>query len=92
MSEVPLYMGRKRSTRQTPVPKKNNFTETCSGSKEGSYIRLIELVSLNSRLESNEKEEDQSDPGMVPTKSSNLSNDRPSNWIFVLRGGLGRLT
>jgi hypothetical protein len=28
------------------------------GSEEGSYLRLIDLVSLNARLESNEEEEE----------------------------------
>ena len=31
----------------------------CSGSKAGSYFRLIDFVSLNSRLESNEEEEEE---------------------------------
>ena len=30
----------------------------CSGSKEGSNLRLIDFVSLNSRLESNKEEEE----------------------------------
>jgi len=32
------------------------FTEMCSGSEEGSYLRLIYFVSLNSRLGSNKEE------------------------------------
>jgi len=36
----------------------NHFTEMCSGSEAGSYLRLIDFVSLNSRLESNKEEED----------------------------------
>ena len=34
------------------------FTEMCSGSEAGSYLRLIAFVSLNARLESNKEEED----------------------------------
>jgi len=30
----------------------------CSGSEEGSYLRLIDFLSLNSRLESNKQEEE----------------------------------
>ena len=33
------------------------FTEMCSGSEAGSYLRLIFCVSLNSRRESNDEEE-----------------------------------
>jgi len=36
----------------------NYFTEMCSGSEEGSYLRLIDFLSLNSRLESNKEEEE----------------------------------
>jgi len=32
--------------------------EMCSGSEEGSYLRLIDFVSLNSGLESNIEEEE----------------------------------
>jgi len=32
------------------------FREMCSGSEEGSYLRLIDFVSLNSRLESHKEE------------------------------------
>ena len=36
----------------------------CSGSEEGSYLRLIDLcISLNSRLESNKEEEEDLDDG-----------------------------
>ena len=38
---------------------KNYFTEMCSGSEEGSYLSLIDFVSLNSRLESNKEEEEE---------------------------------
>ena len=39
---------------------KSNFcTEMCSGSEEGSYLRLIDFVSLNSRRESRKEEEGQ---------------------------------
>ena len=34
-------------------------TEMCSGSKEGSYLRLINVWSFNSRLESNKEEEEE---------------------------------
>jgi len=37
--------------------KNNYFTETCSGSEAGSYLRLIDFVSLNSRFENNKEEE-----------------------------------
>ena len=36
--------------------KNHYFTEMCSGSKEGSYLRLIDFLSLNSKLESNKEE------------------------------------
>ena len=37
---------------------RNNYlTEMCSGSEAGSHLRLIDLNSLNSRLESNKEEE-----------------------------------
>ena len=36
----------------------NFLAEMWSGSEEGSYLRLIEFVSLNSRLESNKEEEE----------------------------------
>jgi len=35
----------------------NYSTETCSGSEEGMYLRLID--SLNSRLENNQEEEEE---------------------------------
>ena len=35
----------------------NYFTETCSGSEAGSYLRLTDCVSHNSRLESHKAEE-----------------------------------
>ena len=38
--------------------KNNYFTEVCSGSEAGSYVRLIDFVSLNSRLESNREKEE----------------------------------
>jgi len=34
------------------------IAEMCSGSEEGSYLRLIDFLSLNSRLETNKEEED----------------------------------
>jgi len=34
---------------------KNYFPEMYSGSEAGSYVRLIEFVSFNSRLESNKE-------------------------------------
>jgi len=37
----------------------------CSGSQAGSYLRLIDLVSLHSRLESN-KEEEEKNPTLTP--------------------------
>ena len=37
----------------------NYNTEMCSGSEAGSYLRLIYLVSLNSRLESSEEEHEE---------------------------------
>ena len=48
------------------------FTEMCSGSEAGSYLRLIDFfVSLNSRLESNKEEEIE---GIVGPK------ERPVRW------------
>ena len=34
----------------------------CSGSEAGSYLRLIDIVSLNSRLECNKEEEEEETP------------------------------
>ena len=46
------------ATRRYSSQFKNNcFTDTCSDSEEGSDVRLIYCVSLNSRFESNEGEE-----------------------------------
>ena len=36
----------------------NCLTEMCSGSEEGSYVRFMTFVSLDSRLESDKEEED----------------------------------
>ena len=37
--------------------KNNYFAEMCSGSEEGSYLRLVDFfVSLNARLKSNKEE------------------------------------
>jgi len=61
MSEVPLYtpgastarasereVRHKLATLETMVPGKNNFfTEMCSGSEAGSYLRLIDLCITN---------------------------------------------
>jgi len=38
--------------------KSNYFTEMCSGSEAGLYLRLIDFVSLTARLESNKEEEE----------------------------------
>jgi len=43
--------------------KNNYFTEMCSGSEAGSYLRLIDFVSLNSGLESH-KEEKKKEPAL----------------------------
>ena len=38
---------------RNPEPESRNYiTEICSGSKEGSYLRLIDCFALNSRRES----------------------------------------
>ena len=42
--------------RYTSRFKDNRCTEMCTGSEAGSYFRLIDIVSLNSRLESNKEE------------------------------------
>ena len=55
MSEIPLYQ---ISTGGGSQLKNNRFTEICSGSEKGSYLRLIDVVSLNSRLESSKEEEE----------------------------------
>jgi len=39
--------------------KNNYFTEMCSGSEAGSYLRPIDVCILNSRLESNNGEEEE---------------------------------
>jgi len=36
----------------------NYFTQMCSGSEAGSYLRLTDSASLNSRLGSNKEEEE----------------------------------
>ena len=46
------------SHRATGVHENNYFTEMCSGSEAGSYLRLIDYVSLNARIESNNEEEE----------------------------------
>jgi len=33
--------------------------QSCVGGEEGSYLRLIDFISLNSRLESNKEEEEE---------------------------------
>ena len=46
--------------KEGPAPrdiKNSYFTEMCSGSEAGSYLRLMDFVSLNSRLESSKEEE-----------------------------------
>jgi len=44
---------------QRHVEENNYFTEMCSGSEAGSYLRLTDFaISLNSRLESNKEEEE----------------------------------
>ena len=43
----------------------------CSGSEAGSYLRLMDFVSLNSRLESNEEEE-KGGPGACRDSSRDL--------------------
>ena len=48
---------RVRSVPQRGLSVRRYFTEMCSGSEEGSYLRLNRLcVSLNSRLETNKEE------------------------------------
>jgi len=55
-------LGMLESRRQRPLQTNNYFTEICSGSEAGSYLRRIDcitqLVSLNSRLESDKEEEE----------------------------------
>ena len=36
----------------------NHFTETWSGSEEGSYVRLVNFSARNSRLEGDKEEEE----------------------------------
>ena len=38
--------------------KNNNFADVSSGSKEGSYLRLIDFFKTHSRFKSNEEDED----------------------------------
>ena len=47
------------SVLDTPGPQfqHDHFTEMCSDSEAGSYLRLIDIVSLNSRLEIHKQEE-----------------------------------
>ena len=47
----------------------NYFTEMCSGSEAGSYLRLINFVSLNSRLASNNEEEEEEEGRPEPLAS-----------------------
>ena len=61
MSEVPLYarLDGPRLEQQLAscaVHSSNCFTQMCSGYEEGSYMRLIDAISLNSRLKSNKEE------------------------------------
>ena len=51
---------------------KNYFSEMCSNSEPGSYLRLICVVSLTTRLESNNKE-DQSAQSNTPDRRPALS-------------------
>ena len=44
---------------------KNCITEMCSGSEAGSYSRLIDFVSLNSRLESHKEREEKYRRGLA---------------------------
>ena len=48
----------------------NYFTEMCSGSEEGSYLRLVDFASLNSRLESVKEEERLFTEGAAPPAAS----------------------
>ena len=57
----------KAGERYTSQFQNNYFTGMRSGSEEGSYLRLIDCVSLNSRLESNKDEK--RDPPALPTPS-----------------------
>ena len=45
---------------RTPF-KDNRCTDLCTGSEAGSYLRLIDIVSLNSRRESNKEKEEEED-------------------------------
>jgi len=67
MSEVPLYYQSRNdavlsSERARSLPGREPlFNKLCSGSVAGSYLRLIDFLSLNSRLESNKEEKELSD-------------------------------
>ena len=49
-----MYQGRSVTSNEL-----NEFAEMCSGSEEGSYLRLMTFVSLTSRLESNKEGDDE---------------------------------
>ena len=46
----------------------NYLTEMCSGSEAGSYLRLIDVVSFNSRLENNQEEEEETKQASTQTR------------------------
>jgi len=66
-------------------------TEKCSGSEAGSYLRLIDFRSLNSRLESNKTEEEKTWPHLDargqhrPRRPPRGPQGGPS--FFLSRGG-----
>ena len=49
--------GERRFSAYSSQFENNYLTEMCSGSEAGSYLRLIDCVSLKSRLASNKEEE-----------------------------------
>ena len=57
--------------------KNNYFTEMCSGSGEGSYLRLIDFVSLNSRLESNKEGRKDLEAQAMPVSSKDATTHLP---------------
>jgi hypothetical protein len=58
------------------MAKNSCLAEMWSGSNEGSYLRLIHPVSLNSRLESYEEEDDEKDLASDPARDESQTLSR----------------
>ena len=63
---------------RTPF-KDNCCTDMCTGSEAGSYLRLKDIVSLNSRLESNREEEEEDGRGRAAHQE--IDHGRDTEWL-----------